>query len=79
MASTSPAPQRTTAHVSNTLDFPAAMAEVIAGHKITKLEWGDPSQYGVLKDGLLMIRLTDGWHKWIVNDGDLLGTDWITI
>lgn len=44
---------------------------------ITKLEWADDTVYGALRDELLMIHRDDEWFKWIVNEGDLLGEDWI--
>jgi hypothetical protein len=58
------------------LTFPEAIQAVIDGHKITKLEWNDESLYGFFRDNRLMIKLADGWHLWIVSDGDLFGTDW---
>ena len=60
------------------MDFPTAVAMVIEGKKITKLEWDDPGVVGALHEGRLMILLDDGlWHPWIVSDGDLLGRDWV--
>ena len=61
------------------LTFPEAIKEVINGKKITKEEWEDKESYGMLKDGFLMIHLKEIFHKWVVNDGDLLGEDWIVI
>jgi len=59
-------------------DFPKAIAAVIDGKRITKQEWADPESYGMLKDGFLMLHRNDtGWHRWLVNDGDLSSTDWI--
>ena len=58
------------------LDFPEALRAVTAGHKITKLEWGDNEYYGVLRDGLLILHKPDGFHTWIISEGDLAGTDW---
>lgn len=45
---------------------------------ITKLEWADDSR-AELREGFLMIRLNDKWHRWTLNDGDLSGTDWIIL
>lgn len=61
------------------MSFPEAIQRVIEGHKITKLEWMDINVYGVLKDGLLMIRRFDTFHTWIITDGDLLGKDWVVL
>lgn len=62
-----------------TMSFPEAMQEVIDGYRITKLEWDNIEHYAMLRNGLLMIYLADGWHKWIVNDGDMMGMDWIIL
>ncbi len=62
-----------------TMDFPAAIECIIDGYKVTKLEWANKESYGLLKDGKLMIHLPDGFHDWIINDGDLNGMDWILV
>lgn len=62
------------------VDFPEAMRAVIAGNKVSKLEWGDDEVYGLLKDGFLKLHKGDGsFHQWIISDGDLLGLDWVII
>jgi hypothetical protein len=55
------------------------MKAVIEGKTITKREWDDPNVYACLRDGTLQIHLEDGWHTWIINEGDLMGTDWEVI
>ena len=57
-------------------DFPDAIRAVTAGHKITKAEWGDDDYYGILRNGQLMLHKPDGFHSWIITEGDLMGTDW---
>lgn len=61
----------------------SALRKVAEGKMITKLEWGDPKIYGVLKDGFLMIcggvKGDERLHRWIISDGDLLGEDWVTV
>jgi hypothetical protein len=61
------------------LDFSEAIAALTDGSRITKIEWDNPDIYGMLRNGVLMLHLEDGWHKWEVNDGDLTGTDWIEL
>ena len=61
------------------MSFVLAISEVIRGKKITKKEWANPDSYCMLRDKLLMIHRDGKWHKWIINDGDLLGEDWIVI
>jgi len=58
------------------MDFPAAIKAVLAGNRVTRREWGDHEAFGLRRDGFLMIKLKDGYHQWIVSDGDMLGMDW---
>lgn len=61
-------------------DFPEIMRKLIDGNKITKLEWNNKNIYGVLNEGILMLHKKDGkFYKWTINEGDLLGTDFIVI
>ena len=61
------------------MDFPNAIRQVAAGLRISRKEWEDPHLYGVLRNGLLMIHLADGWHAWTISDGDLLAEDWYVV
>lgn len=58
-------------------DFPTAIKKVIDGNKIRRTSW-PVGEYGLLKDGFLMI-IKDGEHRWLVNDGDMTGTDWVVV
>ena len=66
-----------------TMAFDQAIRRVIDGKKITKLEWKDKRSYCLLADNLLQLHKAgeapDKLHPWIINDGDLLGTDWIEL
>jgi len=62
-----------------TMSFSSAIAFVIVGKMITKQEWDNPDSYGMLRDGWLMIHRDGKWHRWMINDGDLLGEDWIVL
>lgn len=77
---TSPIPQK---NKIITYSFPDALKELIHGRKITRLEWGTNEQYGLLKDGWLMIygglKMDGQYHIWQVNDGDMNATDWILL
>jgi hypothetical protein len=76
--STSPSPLPKTDQTP--MDFPSAIARIIAGDKITKIEWNNPEYYGVLEGGFLMLHKPDGkLYQWIVSDGDIMGEDWIVI
>ena len=62
---------------AGTMTFCMAIEAILAGQTITKIEWDDPNIYGQLRNGILMLYRNDQWHQWILNDGDMLGTDWI--
>jgi hypothetical protein len=62
------------------MDFYEALKEIVDSKKVTKLEWGDKEFYGLLEDTKLKLHKPDGkTYDWILTDGDLLGTDYITI
>lgn len=62
------------------MDFPDALREVIAGKKITKLEWTNKAVYGYLKDERLTLRKDDGKpYHWILSDADIRGTDFVVV
>lgn len=61
------------------LDFPSALSAVIEGKCISKQEWNDLQTYGELRQGILMLRMNNKWHRWILSDGDLLGKDWFIV
>ena len=61
------------------LTFPQAIGELTKGKKIARLSWTPDDSYGLLKDGFLMIFIGKQFKKWIVNDGDLTGEDWVVL
>ena len=62
------------------MNFSDAIKEVSLGKKITKLEWNNKDVYGFLNDNILSLHKEDGKnYQWIVNDGDLMGDDWLVI
>lgn len=61
------------------MDFPEAMRKIIEGKKITRLLWDDSEEYCLFKDGWLSIHTRNNFHKWLVNDGDLMATDWVEV
>ena len=63
-----------------TMSFYDALKEVMGGQRITRLEWGNASIFGLLFNGHLSLHKDDGkYYSWIVNDGDMLAEDWITL
>jgi hypothetical protein len=65
------------------LTFYQAIEQIIVGKTVTRLEWGDRRHYCLLKDGLLSLHKAgeadNVIHPWLVNDGDILGRDWIVV
>jgi hypothetical protein len=62
------------------MDFPSAMKEIIAGKKVTKLEWCNKMAYGVLERDWLLLYKEDGKaYQWILSDADLKGEDYVVI
>ena len=69
--------------VSRMMTFGEAMDEVVAGNKVTRLEWERINEYVYIKDGFLVIHHyadpEDKIHRLMVSDGDLTGKDWMII
>lgn len=65
------------------MGFQEALLAIVAGKRISKREWADIRRYGVLKDGFLMYHKAgesdETLHFWLVNDGDILGTDYFIL
>ena len=61
------------------LSFYDALREVAKGNRMTRISWNDENEYGVLLEGTLTIHTKGAFHGWLVNDGDLEGTDWILL
>jgi len=77
---TSPKASNSKSTIDPHLNFPQAIEQIIAGKKVTKIEWDSNDEYAVLKDTFLMLHMRSGeWFKWIISDGDLFGTDYIVI
>lgn len=75
----SPLPKKKVIQEPETMTFPEAMEQVIKGKKITRIEWDSREDYGLLKDGFLLIHNKKDFHKWMITDGDLLATDWVIL
>ena len=85
---TSPLPKKVTNNGKKVapmiiMSFFDALRLIPDGKRITKLEWSDKRTYGLLKDGLLQVHKAgeaeETTHPWIINDGDLIGTDFIVV
>lgn len=77
----SPVPQVKT--VSRMMSFADACKEILAGNKVTKMEWKNPAEYFLLHNGKLSVHHSgdpdDVYHILMVSDGDMLGIDYMLI
>lgn len=72
----SPTPQKAAVE----MDFPDALREVIAGKKITKLEWCNKEVYVELRDEKLEIMRDNGkYYHLLLSEGDIKGEDFVVI
>lgn len=64
-----------------TTSFAGAILLVTKNKKIRRLEWENKEDFGYLDgtDGFLKIRRDGKDYIWKVNDGDILGEDWIVL
>lgn len=76
---TSPLPKAKVVQKPESMTFPEAIEQVIKGKRIARIDWPSNEDFGLLKDGFLMIHNERGYHQWIVSDGDLLEDDWVVL
>ena len=75
-----PTPTKTpTESKPGNMTFPEAMSAVLAGKKVTKLEWGNEKIYLFLDKTLNIMKEDGAINTLIVSDGDMLGMDWVTV
>ena len=61
-----------------TMTFAEALEVVLAGGRITKLDWEDQQFWCELVNGQLHLHKPDGInYPLIVSEGDLRGADWV--
>lgn len=61
------------------MDFPAAIAQLRAGQRITRAGWNDSAIYIHLQAGLLQIHQHGDDRAWLVSEADLYARDWQTV
>ena len=62
------------------MDFYKALALIVKGEKMYRLEWAGKNEYIFMDGAYLKLHKKDGTvHNLIVTDGDILGTDWIAL
>lgn len=64
---------------ANQMGFADAIQAIIAGKKVTKLEWNTQEVYGLLRDGRLTLFIDNTFKDWIVSEADMVGEDWTII
>lgn len=75
----SPVPPTSNKKVPETMTFPKALEEVMIGKRITRVDWDDEESFGLLRESYLSIRINGKFHQWMVNDGDMMATDWYVL
>lgn len=69
--------------VSRMMSFSEAIEEILAGKKVTRLEWERVNEYVFLKEGFLSIHhyadKPEVTHRLLVSAGDMTATDWMII
>lgn len=66
----------------NTMDIGDAIRCIARELKVTKLEWNNPREYAVLVGGKVCLHKVGKefeYYPWLLNDGDLLGTDYVIV
>ena len=64
------------------MTFPEAIKKITQeGIKITRKEWNNTDNYGLINGDILFIHRSGKKeiNQWIVNLGDILGEDWYVI
>ncbi len=62
------------------MDFNSAIAEILKGKKITRVDWADEESWAEInKDRVLMLHLSDGFHEWLLHEEDIVAKDWIVL
>lgn len=71
------------ADIIKELNFTDAIREILDHKKVTRREWGEKRTYFLLKEGILQIHKAGeaekDTHPVILNDGDLIGEDYIVL
>ncbi len=73
----SPVPKKKV--IGNEMGFPDAMAAIIAGQTVRRLEWADEEEYCLLRDNFLSIHRNGKFHSWTVSEGDMMGKDYVIV
>ena len=84
MKATSPIKKNTVTKLAPDMTFPQAVQEIIDGKRVSKREWADPESYGFTNDNgegtvVLSLRKDGTNHQWVLNWGDLTGTDYFVV
>lgn len=58
------------------MNFTQALNQICDGQKVTRKEWNNKDEYGLMQDDRLRIHINGKFHDWIVSYGDLLSEDW---
>ena len=59
--------------------FYMALVDIVAGKKVTKLEWDNKEEYGFMKDEILSIHRNGKDHGWLISRADIEGEDFYSL
>jgi hypothetical protein len=66
------------------MSFVEAVEAMLAGKKVSRELWDSEEEYGLIKDGWIMIHTskqiaTGAFHQWSISDRDYLADDWFIL
>jgi hypothetical protein len=77
-AALTPVLQKSGGGGSITMDFFDALKAIDAGKMVARVSW-ENKDYCLMKNGWLTIFTKGKFHSWLINDGDMEGSDWIIV
>ena len=76
---TSPLPKDKNKTEFEKYNFVEAIATILSGDKVTRIEWANKDIYCLIKDKFLMLHRDNKFFNWIIASEDMEASDWIKI
>lgn len=61
------------------LTFCNALGKMLEGKKVSKREWENTEEYGLIKAEILHIHRGGEDHRWVISEADIAGTDYFIV
>ncbi len=58
------------------MTFTQALNQMCDGKRVTRTEWDNKEEYGLIQNDTLRIHINGKFCDWIVTMGDILPEDW---